>query len=163
MRTRPTPLLLATLVFATAGCISQSEWEKYNKEPGEACSSSDECGFCTEDSPEGCRGPTADGGICIAGVCRTSRGEIGLNCNAENAGTCDYTNCIFASSSQYGICSKSCETDSCPGERTACVESARTGGGVIRWCAQKCVSTDECDSNSTCQNVPAGYQVCFPS
>jgi hypothetical protein len=161
MRSRPTSLLVLALALAVAGCISQSEWDKYNKKPGENCTSSDECGYCTEDSPKGCEGPSGDSGLCLVGVCRMTKGEIGLNCSA--ASTCDYGDCVYASSSQYGICSKVCDDSYCPGERSACVQTPRTGGGTMNWCAHKCATSAECDTNATCQSISAGYMVCFPS
>ena len=92
-----------------------------------------------------------------------SKGEIGLNCSGENPGTCDYSNCVYASAAETGLCSKTCDDLSCPNERFACTQTNRQGGGVMNWCALKCASNKDCDSNASCQTLPSGGQICFPN
>jgi hypothetical protein len=132
MRARYVGLLPLVLVLA-ASCIKLDEWEKYNKLPGAACATADECQSCPEGIDWECTGPTGDQGICQVGLCRLSKGEIGLNCTAEDPGTCDYSNCVYASAAEKGLCSKTCDDLSCPGERFACTQTNRQGGGVMNW------------------------------
>jgi hypothetical protein len=179
MRARSTMLVLLALTLATTGCIKIDEWQKYNKAPGERCTSADECLACAEGITWDCTGPPGDQGICplrtrevptdggtvtmdIA-ICRMSNGEIGMNCSGESPGACDFSYCVYATAAERGVCSRTCDDGSCPSGRFACTQTPRTGGGTMNWCAQLCTTDLDCDSNATCETVSTGSMVCFPS
>jgi hypothetical protein len=172
-------LLPLALVLAVAGCIKDDEWAKYNKQPGEQCTSADECLACAEGIDWKCDGPQGDQGICPlrtrevpvdggtrtmdVAICRMSMGETGMNCTAENPGACDDSNCVYASAAEKGVCSKTCDDGVCPGARFTCTQTNRTGGGTMNWCAQLCKTDIDCDSNASCKAMTSGSMVCFPN
>jgi hypothetical protein len=172
MRARPLDLLPLVLALAGAGCISEDEWSKYNKQPGDVCESADECTSCPSGATWTCEGPSGDEGICTLrdvgsggvrqGICRGSAGEPGVNCSAENPGACDYSYCVYAGAAEKGVCSRVCDDGVCPGARFVCIQTNRQSGGVMNWCAQRCTTNVECDTHSTCQTAPSGETVCFP-
>jgi hypothetical protein len=173
MRAR-TSLLSLLLVLAATGCIKIDEWEKYNKAPGERCTSADECAACPEGIDWTCDGPTGDVGICPTreatvegesgpmGVCRGSTGEPGMNCSGERPDLCDHDYCVYAGAAERGICSKVCDDGVCPDARFICTQTNLQSGGVANWCAQRCSADYECDSNAVCKSN-AGTMVCFPN
>ena len=174
MRARSRDLLPLVLVLAVAGCIKIDEWSKYNKDPGQPCESADECTSCPEGYDWACAGPPGDTGICptrdgsengqpvTRGVCRRSLGETGMNCTAETVSGCDDDYCIYASSQEAGVCSKHCDDGVCPA-RSVCIQTNKTGGGTMLWCAQKCTNTLDCATNATCQDTGTYGMVCFPN
>jgi hypothetical protein len=162
MRASTIILLPLALVLALAGCIKDDEWSRYNKAPGMPCETADECAACPADADWDCAGPIGDEGICMAGHCRMTTGEVGLNCNAENPGTCDYDYCVYAGAAERGLCSKTCGDGTCPGERFVCAQTNSSSGGTIYWCAQRCAVDTDCDSNASCKENGSAGQVCFP-
>jgi hypothetical protein len=174
MRVRTRDLLALLLILAVVGCIKIDEWNKYNQDPGQPCTSNDECTSCPEGYDWECAGPPGDEGLCTTregeadggtitrGICRLSMGETGMNC-AGDPTICDYGYSVYANNNpSRGVCSKVCDDGVCPA-RSICIQTPKTGGGTINWCAQTCATTFDCDTNSTCQSATGYGMVCFPT
>jgi hypothetical protein len=122
------------LLSATPACLTEDDWEAYNKPGGMPCGSGEEChsGRCNS-----------------SGLCLLSLADLCAQ-DVECAGEV----CIGYGDSPNRICSQDCLGVPCV--RGVCVHEEE-----VAFCALPCGDDWDCAQSATCQ-VIEGQNVCWP-
>lgn len=129
------------LLSASPACLTEDDWDAYNKAAGASCGSNEEC----------------FSGGCVGGTCLLAFGELCAYGEECVGGVCLGYKLADGRDDPNRICSQECTSASCL--KGVCLREEPSSEKA--WCVVPCGDDWDCAVSATCK-VVAGQSVCWP-